>query len=62
MIGKPMSARRHSLTQVGLIFDPERDGRRIVYAEAHGYRSLLLFKLAKEAFLRCPTRCMYFAI
>ena len=54
MIGKPMSERRHSLTQVGLIFDPGHDGRRVVYAEAHGYRSLLLFKLAKEAFLPVP--------
>lgn len=54
MIGRPMPERRHSLTQVGLILDPDRDGRRVVYAEAHGYRSLLLFKLAKEAFLPVP--------
>jgi len=54
MLGKPMSERRHSLTQVGLIFDPNKDRRGLVYAEAHGYRSLLLFKLAKEAFLPVP--------
>ena len=54
MLGRPMTPRRHGLTQVGLVLDPDHDGRRLVYVEAHGYRSLLLFKLAKEAPLPVP--------
>jgi len=42
---------RHSLTQVGIIYDPPPQDGPTVYAEAHVYRSLLLFKLAKESFL-----------
>jgi len=54
MLGQPMQERRHSLTQVGFIYDPDRDCRHLVYGEIHGYRSLLLFKLAKESFLPVP--------
>ena len=47
MLGRPASERRHSLTQAGIILDP--GDRGIVYGEVHVYRSLLLFKLVKEA-------------
>lgn len=52
-LGSPFAARRHSLTQAGIIFAPDGDGA-VVYVEAHGYRPLLMFKLAKESFLPAP--------
>ncbi|HEY3175958.1 MAG TPA: GMC oxidoreductase [Candidatus Polarisedimenticolia bacterium] len=54
MIGRTLPERRHSLTQAGIIFDPDGDGRRAVYVEVHGYRPLLLFKMVKEAPLAVP--------
>jgi choline dehydrogenase-like flavoprotein len=53
MLGAPAPARRHSLTQAGLMFVPP-DGAPPVYGELHVYRSLMLFKLAKESFLPVP--------
>ncbi len=53
MLGAPAPRRRHSLTQAGLMFIPP-DGAPPVYGELHVYRSLLLFKLAKESFLPVP--------
>jgi choline dehydrogenase-like flavoprotein len=49
MLGKPAADRRHSLTQVGAIFEPRPGGKRRVHAQAYSYRSLLLFKIAKES-------------
>jgi len=54
MLGKPASPLRHSLTQVGIIYDPEPKGPHLVYSEIHVYGSLLLFKLVKESFLPVP--------
>ena len=54
LLGRVMPDKRHSLTQAGIIFDPDGDGRRVVYVEAHGYRPLLLFKMAKETPLPVP--------
>ena len=53
-IGRAMTRRRHSLTQAGIIFDPPGGDGRLVYAEAHVYGSLLLFKLARETVLPLP--------
>jgi len=54
MLGKVASNRRHSLTQVGVIFEPNANGESRVHGQAYSYRSLLLFKLAKESFLPVP--------
>ena len=57
-VGKAAPERRHSLTQVGVIYEPpaDRDGPfPRVHAQAYSYRSLLLFKLVKEAPLPVPS-------
>jgi len=54
MLGRPASPLRHSLTQTGIIYDPEPGGPHLVYSEIHVYGSLLLFKLVKESFLPVP--------
>jgi hypothetical protein len=57
MLGKVGIDSRHSLTQVGIVYDPTSGGRPsagqepLVHAQMYSYRSLLLFKLAKESFL-----------
>jgi choline dehydrogenase-like flavoprotein len=54
MLGKPAKDRRHSLTQIGAMYTPPGDPRRRVHAQAYSYRSLLLFKIAKEVPLALP--------
>ena len=49
MLGKAVKDRRHSLTQVGVILEPGPRSARRVHAQAYSYRSLLLFKIVKEA-------------
>jgi choline dehydrogenase-like flavoprotein len=51
MLGKAAKDRRHSLTQLGAMLERDREQPTRVYAEVHSYRSLLLFKVAKESFL-----------
>lgn len=53
-LGRKVKDRRHSLTQVGVIFEPGQRNRHRIHAQAYSYRSLLLFKLAKEAPLPVP--------
>lgn len=50
-LGRAVDDARHSLTQVGIVLSSKDSGRRLVHAQIYSYRSLLLFKLAKEAFL-----------
>jgi choline dehydrogenase-like flavoprotein len=54
MLGKPGKDRRHSLSQLGLVYDPERSGKPLIDAQTFSYRSLLLFKVAKESPLAVP--------
>lgn len=54
MLGKVARDRRHSLTQLGFIFKPDASRESSAYGQAYSYRSLLLFKLAKESFLPVP--------
>jgi choline dehydrogenase-like flavoprotein len=54
LLGKAVRDRRHSLTQAAAILDPDGTGRRRVHVQAYSYRSLLLFKLVKEAPLGVP--------
>jgi hypothetical protein len=56
MLGKVGLDSRHSLTQVGIVYDPPGSGpsareEPLVHAQMYSYRSLLLFKLCKESFL-----------
>ncbi|HVR75170.1 MAG TPA: GMC oxidoreductase [Planctomycetota bacterium] len=51
MLGKVDRNRRHSLSHLGVVFEPAANGEGRIHAEAHSYRSLLLFKIAKESFL-----------
>jgi choline dehydrogenase-like flavoprotein len=53
-LGKPARDRRHSLTQVGVIHESASSGERL-HAQIYSYRSLLLFKIAKEAPLAVST-------
>lgn len=48
MLGRVGEDARHSLTQAAAIYIPP-DGRPLVHAQMYSYRSLLLFKLAKES-------------
>ena len=54
MLGKAAMDRRHSLTQVGALLEPGPKNARRIHAQAYSYRSLLLFKIAKEAPLPVP--------
>jgi choline dehydrogenase-like flavoprotein len=54
LLGKAVRDRRHSLTQAAAILDPDGTGQRRVHVQAYSYRSLLLFKLVKEAPLAVP--------
>lgn len=49
VLGQPMPDRRHSLTQLTMIFDPDGTRENIVQPQLYSYRSLLLFKLLKES-------------
>jgi choline dehydrogenase-like flavoprotein len=53
-LGKKANDRRHSLTQVAVMLESKASGQR-VHAQIYSYRSLLLFKIAKEAPLAVPT-------
>ncbi len=53
-LGRPTRDRRHSLTQLLMFFDPDMTRRRILQLQLYSYRSLLLFKLAKESPLAFP--------
>jgi choline dehydrogenase-like flavoprotein len=48
-LGRPTRDRRHSLTQVTMLYDPEGTGAPPVQPQLYSYRSLLLFKLLKES-------------
>lgn len=48
-LGRPHAARCHSLAQLTMIHDPTGDGAHLVQAQMYSYRSLLLFRLLKEA-------------
>jgi choline dehydrogenase-like flavoprotein len=48
-IGAPSRDRRHSLTQVTMLFDPDGTRRAIVQPQAYSYRSLMLHRILKEA-------------
>ncbi|MDK2973184.1 MAG: hypothetical protein PWP23_2939 [Candidatus Sumerlaeota bacterium] len=50
-IGAPAANRRHSLSQLQMIHDPDGTRRHLLSPQLYSYRSLLLFKLVKEAFL-----------
>jgi choline dehydrogenase-like flavoprotein len=54
MLGKPARDRRHSLAQLGVVYDPDGSGRPLVDAQTFSYRSLLLFKVARESPLGVP--------
>ncbi|MBI5155421.1 GMC family oxidoreductase [Candidatus Poribacteria bacterium] len=47
--GKPTRDRRHSLTQLTMIYDSDGTGRHVVQPQLYSYRSLLNFKLVKES-------------
>lgn len=48
-LGRPHAVRCHSLAQLTMIHDPTGDGAHLVQAQLYSYRSLLLFRLLKEA-------------
>lgn len=48
MLGREVSERRHSLSQLTAIYAPPDEPEDVVSAQMYGYRSLLLFKLVKE--------------
>ncbi len=48
-IGRRTRDRRHSLTQLTMIYDPDGTGRNAVQPQLYSYRSLLSFKLLKES-------------
>lgn len=48
-LGGPVRDRRHSLTQLAMVYDPDGTKAHVVQPQLYSYRSLLLFKLLKEA-------------
>ncbi len=48
-LGRPHAERCHSLAQLTMIHDPTGDRTHLVQAQMYSYRSLLLFRLLKEA-------------
>lgn len=48
-LGRPTRDRRHSLTQLTMIYDPGRLGAHVVQPQVYSYRSLLLHRLVKES-------------
>ena len=48
-IGTKVRDRRHSLTQLSMIYDPDGTRRHLIQPQLYSYRSLLLFKLMKES-------------
>lgn len=53
-LGHPHAARCHSLAQLTMIHDPTGEASHLVQAQMYSYRSLLLFRLMKEAPLPGP--------
>jgi hypothetical protein len=53
-LGKPTRDRRHSLTQLMILFDCGSDPGTALQAQVYSYRSLLNFKLVKESPLPFP--------
>lgn len=49
LIGRTLRDRRHSMGQLVLVHDERRDGSHVPVASLLSYRSLLLFRLIKEA-------------
>lgn len=49
LLGGPARNRRHSLTQLSMIYDPDGTKSRLIHPQLYSYRSLLLFKLMKES-------------
>ena len=54
MVGRRGSDRRHSLSQLAMIHDPDPDREGVVHGQTFSYRSLLFFKIVKESFLPVP--------
>jgi choline dehydrogenase-like flavoprotein len=50
-LGRPPKARRHSLAQLSMIYDPSRDRRHLVQGQLYSYRSLMLYRLLNDSFL-----------
>ena len=48
-LGQSHPARCHSLAQLTMIHDPTRDKEHLVQAQLYSYRSLMLFRLLKQA-------------
>ncbi|MCB2153718.1 hypothetical protein KQI84_02435 [bacterium] len=48
-LGRPSIDRRHSLTQLLMVFDPSGENGKPLQPQLYSYRSLLLFKLVKES-------------
>ena len=48
-LGQRSIDRRHSLTQLLMVFDPGAEGGEALQPQLYSYRSLLLFKLVKES-------------
>lgn len=48
-IGRKIRDRRHSLTQLSMLYDPDGTKRHLIQPQLYSYRSLLLFKLMKES-------------
>lgn len=49
MLGRPVRDERCSLAQLSILFQPDDDPRRAIYGSVFTYRSMLTFKLLKEA-------------
>jgi hypothetical protein len=49
MLGKNYGSKRSSLAQLNILYSPDRHSSRLLYAGVYSYRSLLTFKLLKEA-------------
>ncbi len=49
MLGRPVRDRRCSLAQLSLLFEPDADPSHAIFSSVFTYRSMLTFKLLKEA-------------
>jgi choline dehydrogenase-like flavoprotein len=49
MVGRPVREERCSLAQLSMLFEPDDDLRHTIYSSVFTYRSMLTFKLLKEA-------------
>ena len=48
-LGQLHQERCHSLAQLTMVYDPTRDQNNLVQAQSYSYRSLMLFRLLKQA-------------